>query len=435
MSINYYLGGCNVEKEVKDKSIEFKFTDKLNIGEILQEKLWNRNFILIMQGQMVSVFGDNIYEIALGFWILAVTGSTALMGTIMAAAVLPKIFISPFAGTFIDRHDRRNIMIITDIIRGILILFTGIAAVIGFIRMWMVLVIGIITGICGCFFNPAINSSIPDIVPESKLLKANSALSIANTANYLVGNAAGGFIVQILGAPVIFIINGFSFLFSAAAEFFIKIPESEATLENVNFFEDMKSGINLIKNSAGLKFLFITICFFNSFASMSMTLTLPWFKVNRELGLAFYGVAMAINALGMLIGFMALSSIELKKEKRFSAFIFSGILLSITMIIYSLTLNRYMIGIMFFIDGFCIAIVNSLIQSCIQINVNSGMRAKAFALRDMLTYALVPLSMAIAGVLAEKIKMNKIIMADYIVFLIIFILLAFMSSVKEMMNK
>ena len=56
-----------MEKEVKDKSIEFKFIDKLNMGGILQEKLWNRNFILIMQGQMVSVFGDNIYEIALGF--------------------------------------------------------------------------------------------------------------------------------------------------------------------------------------------------------------------------------------------------------------------------------------------------------------------------------------------------------------------------------
>ncbi|MDF2883131.1 MAG: putative transporter protein family [Clostridiaceae bacterium] len=422
-----------MKNEIENKSIEDRI-DKLNRKENLERKLWNRNFILIIQGQLVSIFGDNIYEIALGFWILAITGSTALMGTIMAAAVLPKIFISPFAGTFIDRHHRRNIMIITDVVRGILILFIGIAAVMGFIQIWMIIAIGIIVGICGCFFSPAINSVIPDIVSKSKLIKANSILSLVSTANYMVGNAAGGFMVQILGAPIIFIINGVSFLFSATAEFFVKIPPVESTLKNMNFFEDMKAGIDFVKNSKGLKYLFITICFFNSFASMSMTLTLPWFKMNKQLGLTFYGIAMAINAFGMLIGFTALSSMELKKEKRFFVFISSGVLLSITMIIYSLTLNRYLIGILFFIDGFCISVVNSLIQSSIQINVHSSMRAKAFALKDMLTYALVPLSMIIAGILAEKIKINIIIMVDYVVFLIIFVLLLFVSSVKEMMN-
>lgn len=423
-----------MENEMENKSIEFKLIDKLDSKENLHEELWNRNFILIVQGQLISVFGDNIYEIALGFWILAITGSTALMAITMSVTVMPRILISPFAGTFIDRHDRRKIMIITDVIRGISILFIGIAAVMGFIQIWMIIVIGIIVGICGCFFSPAINSAIPDIVSKSKLIKANSILSLADTANYMVGNAVGGFIVQILGAPIIFIINGVSFLFSAAAEFFVKIPQAQETSKNVNFFEDMKAGIDFVKNSKGLKYLFITICFFNSFASMSMTLTLPWFKMNKQLGLAFYGIAMAINAFGMLIGFTALSSIEVKKEKRFFAFIFCGILLSITMIVYSLTLNRYLIGIMFFIDGFCIAVVNSLIQSSIQINVHSSMRAKAFALKDTLTYALVPLSMIIAGILAEKIKINIIIMVDYVVFLTIFVLLVFVSSVKKMMN-
>ena len=62
----------------------------------------------------------------------------------------------------------------------------------------MALVIEIIVGICGCFFSPAINSAITDIVSKSKLIKANSVLSLASTANYMLGNAVGGFIVQIL---------------------------------------------------------------------------------------------------------------------------------------------------------------------------------------------------------------------------------------------
>jgi len=101
---------------------------------------------------------------ALRFWIVTKTGSVTLMGVIMAVSILPKIFISPFAGTFIDRHDRRKILIITDTISGITILFIGVVAVTGFIQIWMVLVAGTITGICGCFFNPTFNSSIPDIM-------------------------------------------------------------------------------------------------------------------------------------------------------------------------------------------------------------------------------------------------------------------------------
>lgn len=242
-----------MENEIENKSIEFKLTDKLERKENLQEQLWNRNFILIVQGQLISVFGDNIYEIALSFWILAITGSTAIMAATMAVTVVPRILISPFAGTFIDRHDRRNIMILTDAIRGISILFIGIAAVLEFIQIWMIIVIGIIVGICGCFFSPAINSAIPDIVSKSKLIKANSILSLANTANYMVGNAVGGFIVQILGAPIIFIINGVSFIFSAVAEFFVKIPQVEEISKNVDFLDDMKAGIDFIKNSVGLR--------------------------------------------------------------------------------------------------------------------------------------------------------------------------------------
>jgi len=419
-----------MENEFESNSVNVTLT-----MENSQVKLWNRNFILMLQGQLVSVFGDYMYEIALSFWVLTITGSTALMSIVLAATVVPSIIVSPIAGTFIDRHDRKKILIITDIIRGIIILFIGIAAVMGFLRIWMILIVGVITGICGCFFSPAINSSIPDIVPNSKLIKADSAFSLVSTINYMAGNVVGGTIIQIFGAPIIFIFNGISFLVSAIAEFFVEIPQIEASSDNVSFWEDMKGGMAYVKNSKGLKYLFITICFFNAFASMSMTLTLPWFKSNSNLGLSFYGIAMAVNALGMFIGFTTLSTLEIRQKNRFSAFVTSGILLSITMIIYALTLNKYLILALFLIDGFCIAVLSSLIQSSIQNNVQTNMRGKAFALKDMLVSTLAPLSIILAGILAEIVKMNYIILVDYVIFLIIFFCLLFSPSVKELINK
>jgi MFS family permease len=82
-------------------------------------RLWNRNFLLLWQGQIVSSLGDVTHSIALGFWILAVTGSTALMGSLMAASTVPRILVAPFAGVLVDRIDRRRLLIWMDTIRGI----------------------------------------------------------------------------------------------------------------------------------------------------------------------------------------------------------------------------------------------------------------------------------------------------------------------------
>ena len=86
------------------------------------EKLWTVNFFLLWQGQLVSILGDVVYAIALGFWILATTGSTALMGGLMAASTLPRILVSPAAGVVVDRFDRRMLMIWMDAIRGAAVL-------------------------------------------------------------------------------------------------------------------------------------------------------------------------------------------------------------------------------------------------------------------------------------------------------------------------
>ena len=402
--------------------------------EVLEERLWNRNFILLLQGQLVSMFGNSIYDTALRFWILTNTGSTALMGALMAATVIPEIFMSPFVGTYIDRSDRKRILIFTDAISGVAILFIGIAAVLGFVQVWMMLPICIIIGITSCFFNPTIDSSIPDIVPKSKLIKANSIFSSISTGNEMAGYAFGSFLVQLLGAPIIFIFNGISFLFSAATECFISIPKIGGTVEKTTYWEDMKLGFQFVRKSHGLLYLYITTAFLNLFGIMSMTLTLPWFKANSELGIVAYGIAMAVNTFGMFVGFSYLAVADIKKEKRFFAFIVSGIIIAITMIIYSLSLNFYIILAMFFINGICLAVINSLIQSSMQSSVTSDMRAKVFSFRRTLSSALMPLGMILAGVLAEKIKINTIILIDYILFFGLFVHLVFVSSVKEIIN-
>ena len=84
-------------------------------------RLWNVNFVLLWQGQFVSSLGDTAYSIALGFWVLAVTGSTALMGALMATTALTRVVVSPFAGVIVDRTDRKWMIVATDAARGVVL--------------------------------------------------------------------------------------------------------------------------------------------------------------------------------------------------------------------------------------------------------------------------------------------------------------------------
>jgi len=206
----------------------------------------------------------------------------------------------------------------------------------------------------------------------------------------MMGNAFGGFLVQIVGAPISFLLNGFSFLISAVSEMFMMVPKIEIKSKKVNFFQDLKDGLLFISKSKGLRYIYILTCFCNFVASMSMTLTLPLFKENINLGLGLYGVSMAINGAGMFLGFSLLSAIDIKTEKRFKFFILSGVIISLTMIFYSLTTNFYLISVLFFINGFCLAVNNSLTQSSIQVTVPNNMRSKAFAFQRTLSSALMP---------------------------------------------
>ena len=204
-------------------------------------KLWNLNFFLIWQGQLVSAVGDVIYEIALGFWILATTGSTGLMGGLMAASAVPRVLIAPIAGVLVDRSDRKWLLVIMDAGRGITVVLVAVAAYLGILQVWMVFLAGIVIGTGAAFFNPTIMSSLPDIVAREKIVQANSFFSMIRAGSGILGNSSGGFLYAFLGAPLMFLVNGLSYIFSAVTELFIRIPKIVHEKKQAHFFADFHS--------------------------------------------------------------------------------------------------------------------------------------------------------------------------------------------------
>ena len=191
-------------------------------------RLFNRNILLLIQGQAVSLFGSQAFYIAITFWIKHVSNSPALMGTYLMVTGLPAILLGPVAGTVADRYGRRWILVVCDLICAITMI--ALAALLlssgrtGTDTLAWVFAASIVLSVCGCFFQPAINSMIPDLVPTTSLMRANSALGAISQLVIFAGKALGGILLRVLGAPLMFLLDGLSYLFSAITELFVREP-------------------------------------------------------------------------------------------------------------------------------------------------------------------------------------------------------------------
>lgn len=398
-------------------------------------KLWNRNFFLLWQGQLVSVFGTSAYFVALGFYILELTGSVAVMGTYYALVTIPSVILSPFAGVLVDRWDRKSVIVWTDMIRGITILALGFGVYFGVAKMWHFYTIGVIAGICGSFFRPAIMSAIPDIVPEDKLTNANAANNSTQTLANILGKSIGGTVYAFLGAPLLFIFDGVSYIFSGFTELFMKIPPHERdSSKKVHFREDFYSGLRFLKKEKGLIHLFIFFFTVNIVASIRFILLLPFFERSDELGPMAYGFVMASVSAGALFVSVFLTKVDLPRKYWFPS-LFLGVASESTIMVVIFFLNS--VPLMMFLmvlRGISFGFVMNILPTTIQSVTPKTMRGKIFGLMGSISGALLPLSYALGGILADLYNLQFLAVVTYVGIMVMVIVLYFDKPIKELFS-
>ncbi|MCH9015970.1 MAG: MFS transporter, partial [Gemmatimonadetes bacterium] len=194
--------------------------------------LFNRNFILLWQGQFVSQVGNQAYLIALMFWLLEHTGSVALMGMVLMTSSLPGVLLGPLAGAFVDRHSRKAIIVGSDLARGLAVAVLAITMVTSDSTELIIatlFVVAVVNGVAAAVFNPAVGAAIPDLVPPTSLRGANSLNQMSVQAASFLGLAAGGTLYALFGPVVLFTTDAISFLLSGLSEFFIRLPQKKST--------------------------------------------------------------------------------------------------------------------------------------------------------------------------------------------------------------
>lgn len=409
----------------------------------------NKNFMLLFTGKLVSQFGDVIYNMAIGWYILTITSSAVQMSIYMAIGTVVYIAIGPFGGVIADRFDRKSIIIWMDIIRGIAVAVTGILMYFNVTSIYIFYVASTILSICGAVFVPASNAMIPGIVEESQLTKANSLGSSVGSVSGIVGTITGGILYALLGIKIIFILNAVSYIICGVLEVFIKIPAKDKAINednaeiNRNIFKELSSTYRYMKEQRGMFILMWFSTIINLLAAPLIAVFVPYiFNQILRVSTEQYSYVGAASAVGMLIGAGILTFLP-QREKissyvRFSLTTFSVLFISMFVIMagYSKGLvQSYLVVILFtiifLIFGIASALLNIPTGVFIQRVVPNEMLGRVSSLVNTLVMAAMPLGMLIGGAAADVMPMNILLFTVSIVFCVITLYLSYQKDIRK----
>jgi MFS family permease len=219
--------------------------------------LKNRNFALLMAGKSVSLLGSDMQQFALSLYVLSITGSATIFGSMLAISILPRLLLSPVAGVFGDWFDRKRSIVTMDLVNGILIgsyaVFFHISGSLSITSIYLLVILLEITEI---FFGAAMSAVLPSIVEKEDLFEANSLKSMITSLFNMMAPLLAAGLYSLLGIFGVLVINAVSFVLSSLSEMFIEIPKYNKRPEKINikeFKKDFMVGIRLIRDSKIIK--------------------------------------------------------------------------------------------------------------------------------------------------------------------------------------
>ncbi|HAU85523.1 MAG TPA: MFS transporter [Lachnospiraceae bacterium] len=392
------------------------------------------SFFYLWQGELISTFGDSIYSMALGFWVFKITGSTTMIGAVMLASTLPEIIFAPVAGVIVDRYNKKAMLVSMDTIRSITMIILAVQMMSGNGNVVSLVVGGIILGICGTIYSPCVMSLVSLLVSKDKITNANSVLSLASAVSQMTGNVSGGFIYNLLGAPIIFLSNGISFLLSGFLNLKIKYTEKHSERHDENMLKEMKEGVQYIKGEKGLICLLLMGAALNFFSYMAIILVLPLFEIRADLGSTRYGVAMGCFMAGAMAGYVMIAIARISNKNRLKLIFFSNVLTNICFIIAVNCRMYCLMLILLFIGGIFNSVLNTIISSIIQIASPSDMRGKVLSLKNMTIQGLTPIAMGIGGVLGDIFNIQAVISCSFGAALIVVTLFLAYKPLREFVH-
>ncbi len=376
--------------------------------------LKNKNYFLVVMGRFVSSFGTLLQNFALSLYVLDKTGSPALFATVIAVSIIPRILLMPFAGVIADKFSRKKMIVNMDVLSGVFVLVVSVLFIVkGELSLPIIYLIVIVLNSINVFFEPSMNSMMPDIIEKDKLADANSLMEMTGAIISLTAPIVAGVLYSTLGIYIILVVNAASFLLSAFSEAFIKI-EKESLISpeaKENFFTSFKDGLSYLKTMPEFLIVIGVAVIANFALGPIFSVALPVVILN-DFGLSetVYGIIASLMTAGMMIGPLFAAGIIKKYHysKLVSAILsFSGILCfligisSINGLFPNVYYNTVIMVVLINILMIIIIWVNLALATARQRIVPGKLQGRVYSVIGMLAMIAMPLGQITMGSLLD----------------------------------
>ncbi|PYG87830.1 MFS transporter [Ruminiclostridium sufflavum DSM 19573] len=396
-----------------------------------KNKALKLNFILLAWGRLVSSLGSSIFSFAMSLYVLDSTGSAATFSFIVGLTVIPRIVVNLIAGAFVDRHNKKKIMVFTDIISGLSIFAFFAAFRLHPNNIMLFAAYVLMLGTIQSVFALACNASIPSIVERETVPKLNSALQSVGAVIDIAGPVLGAVLYKAIGISSIMIINGILFTCAGISEIFIKFfnAEKEKTVEKRSYMSDIVMTYKYLFENR-------TIAFFLIFAAAADFVLLPFLQmilpfINYNI-LKVSGIQLsfiqASCAIGTIIGAMVVSAFKdtsVFLKRFFILFSIQAVLLAACIFPEASVFGNgskwivtVVFGIILLVFGAANAIQNIPMITFFQLQVPGEMRARIYGMFMSALYITAPPGMWLYGFLMDKFEWYYITAVSGIVLLV-----------------
>ncbi|MBN3553512.1 MFS transporter [Fictibacillus nanhaiensis] len=360
-----------------------------------------RSFLFIWAITICSSFSIAIFQFSQSWYVVKTLDKEASLGIVFIAANVPRILFMAIGGVLADRVSRTKILFFANFLRTFLLVGLLIMLATGHLSLLSFIIFGLFFGALDAFVWPANGSLLPNVVDQSQLTRANSVIQTTQQSSLILGPMIGGLLVASSGGYMLsFGVPAVMLLLSAILAYMLNIPATmSSSTAKPGMWLSIKEGIDVVRQSAFLKALFLSTIFLNVFVIGPLMMGLPIFVKNvlngSALDFSFIEGAMAI---GMLISSVIIGILNIKKRRGLMVTV-SLFAMNIFFFLFSQSSTLYACMLTIFFIGITFPATNIPLISAVQSSVDKKLLGRLMGLLTMASMGLAPLSLAATSML------------------------------------
>ncbi len=355
----------------------------------------NRSFTSLWVGQLISGMGSALTTLAASIMVFRITGSALSVGFMLIATAGPTILVGLFAGVFVDRYERKRILLLSDLLRAFLILL--IPFLIPFNILWLYVLVALTSAVTQ-FFDSAHASILPEVATDEELSAANALMAISSVGSTTIGFAAAGLIVSEFNINWAFYLDALTFVISAGLILFTRVPVlarvEDTSLKAIG--QNLQAGLQVVRDVPILRSLFIVVIPIFLIFGLQNALFLP-FALKALGGTEFeFGLQQAAEAVGIAFGSLVMARLA-DRIREGQWLVISYLMMALASVAYSFSTTIafaiFLVGVSGFVNAPSFIGRQLVIQRATPREMRGRVNSAFFVVRDVMFV----LGMSLAG--------------------------------------